>query len=102
MQPGEGEFSTLLFRAVLPGNGVHPESPFNHQSLPHLHPVLQILGEVAPANNLQLTAGIISAQRIEPHLHLSNWGLIVLGIAQGGSLKNIHLKYAVIHPWPDR
>ena len=102
MQPGEGEFSPLLFRAVLPGNGVHAQPPFDHQSLPHLHPVLQILGKVAPADNLQLTAGIISAQRIEPHLHLSDWCLIVLGVTQGGSLKNIHLKYAVIHPRPDR
>ena len=102
MQPGEGEFSPLLFCAVLPGNSVHAQSPFDHQSLPDLHPVLQILGKVAPADNLQLATGIISAKCIETHLHLGDWGLIVLGVTQGGSLKNIHLKYAVIHPRLDR
>ena len=102
MQPGEGEFSPLLFCAVLPGNSVHAQSPFDHQSLPHLNPVLQVLGEVPPPDNLELTTGIIRTQCIEPNLHLSDWGLIVLGVTQGGSLKNIHLKYAVIHPRPDR
>ena len=61
MQPGEGEFSPFLFRAVLPGNGVHAQSPFEHQSLPDQHPDLQILGKVAPADNLQLAARIVSA-----------------------------------------
>ena len=102
MQPGEGEFSPLLFCAVLPRNSVHAQSPFDHQSLPHLNPVLQVLGEVPPADNFELTTGIIRTQCIEPNLHLSDWGLIVLGVTQGGSLKNIHLKYAMIHPRLDQ
>ena len=97
MQPREGELSSLLFSAVLTGNRVHTQPALNHQTLPYLHAILEVLGEVAPSDNLQLTLGVIGAESIEGHVHLCNGSLIVLGVSQGGSLKDIHLEHAVVH-----
>ena len=97
MQPREGELSFFLFGAVLTGNSVHTQSAFNDESLPYLHSVLKVLSEVAPSDHLQLTLGIIGSESIEGHVHLGNGCLIVLGVSQGGSLKDIHLEHAVVH-----
>lgn len=98
MQTRQGEFGSFLFRAVLPGNSVHPKPAFDHQPLPNLHAVLEVLGEVAPPHNFQLSAGIIRPERIEAHVHFRDRSLIVLGVTEGGSLENIHFQNAVIHP----
>lgn len=97
MQPGEGELSSLLFGAVLTGNCVHAQSALNHEPLPDLHAILKVLGEVAPSDDLQLPLRVIGSEGIEGHVHLSNGRLIVLGVSQGGSLKDIHLEHAVVH-----
>jgi hypothetical protein len=97
MQSREGELSFFLFGAVLTGNRVHTQSAFNDESLPYLHSVLKVLSEVAPSDHLQLTLGIIGSESIEGHVHLGNGCLIVLGVSQGGSLKDIHLEHAVVH-----
>ena len=102
VQPGEREFSPFFLGAVLTGHRIHPKSALDQQALAHLHAILQILGKISPSHHLQLTSGVIGTQRIKTNLHFSDWRLIVLGVSQGGSLKNIHLKYAVIHPRPGR
>ena len=102
MQTGEGEFGAFFLGSVLARNGVHSQSSFNDQSLADLNAILKILGKIAPANNLQRASRVIGAERIETDLHFGDRGLIVLGVSQGGSLENIHLKYAVIHSLPGR
>lgn len=97
MQPREGELSFFLFGAVLTRNRVHTQSALNDETLPDLHAVLKVLGEVAPSDHLQLPLGVIGSERIEGHVHLCNGRLIVLGVSQGGSLKDIHLEHAVVH-----
>ena len=97
MQPREGELSSLLFGAVLTGNRVHAQSAFNHEPLSYLHAILEVLGKVAPSDDLQLPLGVIRSEGIERHVHLCNGRLIVLGVSQGGSLKDIHLEHAVVH-----
>ena len=97
MQAGEGELSSLLFGAVLTGNRVHAQSAFNDKTLPYLHAILKVLGEVAPSDDLQLPLGVIGSKGIEANIHLCNGCLIVLGVSQGGSLKDIHLEHAVVH-----
>ena len=97
MQPREGELSSLLFGAVLTGNRVHAQSALNDKTLPYLHAILKVLGEVAPSDDLQLTLGVIGSKGIEANIHLCNGCLIVLGVSQGGSLKDIHLEHAVVH-----
>ena len=97
MQPREGELSFFLFGAVLTGNRVHTQSAFNDESLPYLHSVLKVLSEVAPSDHLQLPLGVIGTKRIEGDVHLGNGRLVVLGVSQGGSLKDIHLEHAVVH-----
>ena len=97
MQAREGELSSLFFGAVLTGNRVHAQSALNHQTLPHLHAILEVLGKVAPSDDLQLPLGVIRSEGIERHVHLCNGRLIVLGVSQGGSLKDIHLEHAVVH-----
>jgi hypothetical protein len=44
-----------------------------------------------------LTLGVIGSKGIEANIHLCNGCLIVLGVSQGGSLKDIHLEHAVVH-----
>ncbi len=97
MQPREGELRSLLFGAVLTGNRVHAQSAFNHETLTDLHAILKVLGEVPPSDNLQLPLGVVLSKGIEGHVHLCNGRLIVLGVSQGGSLKDIHLEHAVVH-----
>ena len=97
MQAREGELSSLFFGAVLTWNRVHAQSALNDQTLPHLQAILKILGKVAPTNHLQLPLGVIGPEGIEGHVHLCNGRLIVLGVSQGGSLKDIHLEHAVVH-----
>ena len=97
MQPRKGELSFFLFRAVLPGNRIHTQSAFNDETLPDLHSVLKVLGKVAPPHHFQLPFGVIGPEGIEGHVHLSNGRLIVLGVSQVGSLKDIHLEHAVVH-----
>ena len=97
MQAREGELSLFLFGAVLTGNRVHTQSAFNQKTLPYLHAVLKVLSEVAPSDHLQLPLGVIGSERIEGDVHLGNGRLVVLGVSQGGSLKDIHLEHAVVH-----
>ena len=98
MQTRQGELGSFLFRAVLPGNRVHPKPAFDHQPLPNLYAVLEVLGKVAPPHNFQLPPGIIRSKSIEAHVHFGDRSLIVLGVTKGGSLENIHFQNAVIHP----
>ena len=97
MQPGEGELSSFLFGSVLTWNRVHPQSALDQKTLPDLHAILKVLGEIPPTNHLQLPLGVIGPEGIEGHVHLSDRCLIVLGVSQGGSLKDIHLEHAVVH-----
>jgi hypothetical protein len=53
MQARESELSSLLFGAVLTGNRVHAQSALNDKTLPYLHAILKVLGEVAPSDDLQ-------------------------------------------------
>ena len=91
------EFSPLLLHPVLPRNRIHPQTPFNHQHLPDLNTVLQVLSQVAPTNHLQLTWWIIRAQTIETNRHFRDRRLVVLGVSEGGCLEHLHFQHAVIH-----
>ena len=97
MQPRERELSSFFFGAVLTRNRVHAQTALNHQPLSDLHAILKVLGEVAPSDHLQKSFGVIGSESIEGHVHLSNRCLIVLGVSQGGNLKDIHLEHAVVH-----
>jgi hypothetical protein len=92
MEAGEGEFGPLLLHAVGAAHGVHPQSPLQHQPLAHLNPVLQILGQAAPAHHPDLARGVIRTQPIEPDAHLGHGGLVVLGVADLGCLQHLHLQ----------
>lgn len=97
MESREGELSSLLFGAVLTRNRVHSQSALNQETLPYLHAILKVLGKIAPSHHLQLPLGIIRSEGIKRNVHLSNGRLVVLGVSQGGSLKDIHLEHAVVH-----
>ena len=97
MKAGECEFGPFLLHAIRAAHGVHPKSPFQHQALAHLNPVLQILGQAAPAHHPDLARGVIWTQPIEPDGHLGHGGLVVLGVANLGCLQHLHLQQAVIH-----
>ena len=97
MQTREGEFRSFLLHAVLPRDGVHPQPSFQHEPLAHLHPVLKILGKVAPAHDLEFARGIIGTQRIKPNGHFRNRSLVVLGVANRGCFDHLHFEHAVVH-----
>ena len=97
MQTGQGELSALLLHPVLAGDRIHAQSTLQHESLPHLHTVLKILSQAAPAHHLQLARRIIGAQTIHLHGHLRHGGLVVLGVAQLGRLQHLHLQQAMVH-----
>ena len=97
MQSREREFGFLLFQAIGPGGGIHPQAPLQDQPLAHLNPVLKILGKVAETHHLELTRRVFRAKTIHPHLHLSDGHLVVLGVSDRWCLEHFHLKQAVIH-----
>lgn len=97
MKTGEGELSSFLLGSVLARHRVHPEAPFNQKTLANLDPILEVLREVAPSHHLQHSFGVIGSEGIEGDVHLRNGSLIVLGVTQGGSLKDIYLEHAVVH-----
>lgn len=105
MEPCQGEFRPLFLDAVVAGHGVHAQAAFHYQPLTRLHPVLQILCQVAPAHNLQLARGILRPQTLYLHQHLGHRCLVVLGVANLGRLQDVDLKQTVIQPgtpqiWP--
>jgi hypothetical protein len=97
MQPGEGEFGLLFFHPVLAGHGVHPQSPLNDQALPNLDPILQVLGQIAPADHFELAGRIVCPETIKLHSHLSHRRLVVLGVTHLGGFQYVNLEQAVIH-----
>ena len=97
MKTGESELSSFLFGSVLTRDRVHSESPFDQQTLPDLHTILKVLCEVPPSDHLQKTFGVVGSESIEGDIHLRDGSLIVLGITESGSLKDIHLEHAVVH-----
>jgi precorrin-6A/cobalt-precorrin-6A reductase len=97
MEPGEGELGLLLFDTVLAGHGVHPQPPLNHQALAHLDAILQVLGQIAPADHLELAGGIICPQTFKLDSHLSHRRLVVLGVAHLGGFQYVNLEQTVIH-----
>jgi len=97
MEPGQGELGLFLFNAVLAGHGVHPQPPLNHQPLAHLDTILQVLGQIAPADNLELARGIVCPQTFKLDSHLSHRRLVVLGVAHLGGFQYVNLEQTVIH-----
>ena len=97
MEPGQGELSALLLHPIGAGHGVHAQPTLDHQTLAHLHPVGEVLGEVAPAHHTDLASRIFRAQAIKAHQHLRQGSLVLLGVAKLGSLQHLHLEQAVIH-----
>ena len=97
MQAGEHKLGALLLQSVLAGDGAHAQAALQHQPLPNLDAILQILGQIAPTHHLQLTRWIIGPQSLQPHRHLGHWRLVVLGVPQLGCLQHLHFKQAVIH-----
>ena len=97
MEAREGEFGPLLLHSVLAGHGVHAQAAFQDQALAHLDPVLQVLGQAAPAHHLQLAGGIIRTQPLNLHGHLGHGGLVVLGVTHLGCFDHLHLQQALVH-----
>jgi hypothetical protein len=97
MQPGQGEFGALFLDTVLTGHGVHAQPPLEHQPLANLHPVLELLGQIAPAHHLQLTRRIIGPQSLYLDRHLRHRSLIVLGVSHLGRFQHLNLEQTVIH-----
>ena len=97
MEPGQGELGLFLFNAVLAGHGVHPQPPLNHQALAHLDTILQVLGQIAPADHLELARGIVCPQTFKLDSHLSHRRLVVLGVAHLGGFQYVNLEQTVIH-----
>jgi hypothetical protein len=97
MEPCQGEFGPLFLDAVLPGHGVHAQPPFEHQPLTHLHPALQLLGQIAPAHHFELGRGVVGPQAVELDAHLRHRRLVVLGVAHLGRLEHLDLNQTVIH-----
>jgi hypothetical protein len=97
MDASEGELSPLLLHPVIPGDHGHAQSPFQHQALPGANTILEILGKVAPAHNLEPARRVVGAQPIHLHQHLGYGGLVVLGVANLGCFQDVHFKQTVIH-----
>ena len=97
MHAREGEFGFLLLDAIGARHGVHAQAAFEHQALTHLHAALQVLSQAAKTHHLELARGVFRAQTIDPHRHLSNRHLVVLGVTDRGRPQHFHLKQAVIH-----
>jgi hypothetical protein len=97
MEAGQGELGAFFLDPVLARHGVHPQAAFEHQPLAHLYPVLQLLGQIAPAHHLQLARGIIGTQAVDLHGHFRHRRLVVLGIAHLGRFQHLDLEQTVIH-----
>jgi hypothetical protein len=97
VEPGEGEFGLLLLHPVLTGDGIHAQSPLEHEPLANLNPVLEVLSEISPAHHLQLTRGIIGTKAIDLDSHFRHWRLVVLGVPHLGGFQHFNLEQAVIH-----
>jgi hypothetical protein len=97
MEPGQGEFSPFFLYPVRAGDGIHAQAAFQHQALAHLHPVLELLGQVSPAHYLQLGRGVVGPQAVHLHGHLRHRRLVVLGVAHLGRFEHLDFKQTVIH-----
>ena len=97
MKASQSELGTFFLHAIAAWNGVHAQTPFNQQPLAHLNAILQLLSQVAPAHHLQFAGGISIAQGIEPHRHLGNGGLIVLGVSNRRRVDHLDLEHAMVH-----
>ena len=97
MEAGQGELGPFLLHAVAAWNGVHAQTPFNEKPLAHLNAILQLLSQVAPAHHFQFVWRISIAQGIEPHRHLGNGGLIVLGVPNRRRVDHLDLEHALVH-----
>jgi precorrin-6A/cobalt-precorrin-6A reductase len=97
MEPGKGEFGLFLFDSVLAGHGVHPQPTLNDQTLADLDTILQVLGQIAPADNFELARRIIGPETIKLDSHLSHRRLVVLGVPHLGGFQYVNLEQAVIH-----
>lgn len=105
MEAGQGEFDPLFLDPVLPTHGGYAQPSLHYQSLAGLHPVLQLLRQIAPAHHLELPRRIIGTQTLHLHQHLGYRGLVVLGVANLGSLEYRDFKETVVHvrtpqSWP--
>ena len=96
MKPRQGELRPLFLDSVLASDGVHAHPSLQHQALAHPHPVLQILGQIAPAHHLQLPRRIIGSQAIQLNGHFRNRCLVVLGVANLRRLQHLNFKQTVI------
>ncbi len=97
MEPGQGELGLLLFDAVLASHGVHPQPTLNHQALARLDAILQVLGQIAPTDHLELAGRIVCPQTFKLDSHLSHRRLVVLGVAHLGGFQYVNLEQTVIH-----
>lgn len=105
MQAGQGEFHPLFLDPVLPTHSGHAQPSLHHQPLAGLYPVLQLLRQIAPTHHLELPRRIIGAQTLNLHQHFGYRGLVVLGVANLGSLEYSDFKQTVVHvgtpqSWP--
>lgn len=97
MKPGQGELGPFLFHAVLARDGVHAQTALQHPALAHLHPVLQIRCQIAPAHHLDLSRGILRPETLKTGHQFRHRRLVVLGIPQLGCLQHLHFEQTVIH-----
>ncbi len=97
MKTRQGEFSPFLLHTVLTGDRVHAHAALQHPALAHLDAILEIQSQVAPADNLDLSGGILGAQAIESGHHLRHGGLVVLRVANLRRLQHLRLNQTVIH-----
>jgi len=97
VEPRQGQFGPLFFHSIRPAYGVDAQAPFNHQSLARLGTILQVLGQISPADNFDLARGILRPQAVKAHGHFCYWRLVVLGVTHLGGLQHLHLKQTVIH-----
>jgi hypothetical protein len=97
METRQGELRSLFLHPIRSTDGIHAETPFEHQALADRHPLLQILGQIAPAHHLELPRGVIGAQAVDAHGHLGHRRLVVLGVTDLGGLQHLSFDQAVIH-----
>jgi hypothetical protein len=102
MEAREGQFRPFFLHAVLAGDGVHSHPSLQHQALADLHPVLEVLGQIAPTHHLQLARRIIGPQALKAHGHFRHRGLIVLGVANLRRFQHLDFKQTVIQAPPSR
>jgi hypothetical protein len=97
MESRQGEFGPLLFHSIRPAYGVDAQATFDHQSLASLGAVLQVLGQISPADHLDLARRILRPQAVKAHGHFRYGRLVVLGVTHLWGLQHLHLKQTVIH-----